>query len=66
VKVTVARQICGGHGECIVMAPEVFDFIGDDEAISVIEPSPPEALWARVQIAADCCPTQAILIDEAD
>jgi ferredoxin len=63
VKVTVARQICGGHGECVVTAPGVFDFLDDDDVVSVIEPNPPEALRSKVQIATDCCPTQAISIE---
>jgi ferredoxin len=66
VKVTVAHQVCGGHGDCVVKAPEVFDFVGDDDVVTVLLPNPREELRASVQTAADCCPTRAISIETSD
>ena len=62
MKVRVLVDVCGGHGDCTVSAPEVFAFLDDDEVVSVILPEPDESLRAKVQTAADCCPNRAISI----
>ncbi len=64
MKVRVDSSVCGGHSDCTVTAPEVFAFVDDDdEVVTVIQPDPPAELRAKVQMAADCCPTQAISIE---
>lgn len=58
------KDVCGGHGECVVFAPEVFDFVGDDDVVSVLQPEPPAELQDKVRKACATCPTGAISLAE--
>ena len=64
MRVSVDKGVCGGHGDCILTAPGVFDFEGDEDVVSVRQPEPPEALWEKVREAVQVCPTQAISVTE--
>ncbi|HEY1971303.1 MAG TPA: ferredoxin [Pseudonocardia sp.] len=64
MKVTVDGAVCGGHGECVVAAPDVFDFIDDGDVVSVIEPAPAEAQRERVLDAERRCPNSAIHVSQ--
>jgi ferredoxin len=62
VRVDVNKDVCGGHGDCVLVAPGVFDFGDDDDVVSVQIAEPPEDVWDKVREAVDLCPTQAISI----
>jgi ferredoxin len=62
MKVTVDDAVCGGHGECVVAAPDVFDFVDDADVVSVIEPAPTDAQRERVLDAERRCPNAAIRV----
>jgi ferredoxin len=62
MKVVVSQELCGGHGECVAIAPDVFAFVGDDDVVSVVLWEPAGDLCAAVADAVTCFPTQAISI----
>jgi ferredoxin len=62
MKIEVDRTKCQGYGQCCLTAPAVFELDPDGTA-AVIDSAPPEELLDAVEEAADCCPTQAILVE---
>jgi len=64
MQVKVDKDVCGGHGDCIMTAPEVFDFVGEDDVVSVLISEPPEKLQGSVREACEVCPTGAISVSE--
>ncbi|MFC4057641.1 ferredoxin [Planomonospora corallina] len=64
MNVTVDRDRCCGAGQCVLLAPEVFDQGEDDGVVVLLDPSPGEPLRAAVREAAGVCPTAAITVDE--
>lgn len=61
MKIAVDRTRCVGGGQCVAVAPDVFD--QDDEGLSVLlDASPPETLDDDVRDAVDLCPAQAITV----
>jgi ferredoxin len=57
-RVTVDRELCQNHGQCVYSAPQVFAF--DDEEELVYDPAPDAAQQASVQQAVAACPVRAI------
>jgi ferredoxin len=64
MRVIVDKDVCGGHGDCAMTAPEVFDFVGDDDVVSVLIDEPPAELQDSVREACEVCPTGAISVRE--
>ncbi len=60
--ITVDYNLCEGHGQCLLAAPDVFDLPDGAEQVVVLEPDPPEADRECVIRAAAMCPAQAIRI----
>jgi ferredoxin len=60
--ISVDYDLCEGHGQCLLAAPDVFDIPDDVEQVVVLKPDPPEADRDRVVRAAAMCPAQAIRI----
>jgi ferredoxin len=60
--ITVNYDLCEGHGQCLLAAPDLLDIPDDAEQVVVLNPDPPEADRARVIRAAAMCPAQAIRI----
>jgi ferredoxin len=60
-RIVVDFELCESNGVCMGVAPEVFR-LDDDGVLHVLEESPPQALWARVEQAAASCPRFAIAI----
>ncbi len=63
MKVAVDHRMCEGNGRCAEAAPEVFEVREDDRSYVLIE-HPPDQLKAKVRLAAQLCPRQAISITE--
>ena len=62
--VEIDRSTCHGHGRCVVICPEVFEF--DDAGCGVVTvPEPAEGSQAAVRKAAANCPEKAIRITAA-
>ncbi|MEU6714571.1 ferredoxin [Nonomuraea purpurea] len=60
MKVTVDEAKCCGAGQCVLLAPEVFDQREDDGIVVLLEAEPAEGLHAAVREAAAVCPAGAI------
>jgi ferredoxin len=60
VKVSVDETKCCGAGQCVLIAPEVFDQRDDDGIVALLDPEPAEELAATVREAAAVCPAAAI------
>lgn len=61
VRVEIDAERCMGSGNCVYVAPKVFDL--DDRGIAIVV-GDPLADWERVQHAADTCPTSAITLTD--
>lgn len=55
------KERCAGHGQCVGVAPELFEFAPDGSLV-VLDPNPPEELREAAQDAVDICPVQALSI----
>jgi ferredoxin len=64
MKITVDEVKCCGAGQCVMVAPEVFDQRDEDGVVVLLEAEPPADLHAAVQEAASVCPAAAIELDE--
>jgi len=60
--ITVDYDLCEGHGQCIMAAPELFDLPDDAEQAVVLDPDPPESERDRAVRAAAMCPALAIRV----
>lgn len=63
MNITVDTDKCCGAGQCVLLAPGVFDQGEDDGIVVLLDPSPAEGLHAAVREAADVCPAAAIKVD---
>jgi ferredoxin len=55
--------ICASIGMCEAVAPDVFE-IGDDGALTILIPNPPEDRRAEIEQACADCPTNALSIED--
>ena len=62
--VSVDREKCCGAGQCVLLAPAVFDQGENDGIVVLLDPRPAGPLHAAVREAAAVCPTSAISVDE--
>jgi ferredoxin len=62
VKITVADDLCTGHGRCYALAPDVFgpDDFGHCEVLVADTDEP--ALVAQARLGAENCPERAIVV----
>jgi ferredoxin len=60
VQVAVDQGLCCGAGQCVLVAPEVFDQQEEDGLVVLLDPEPGERLAAAVREAAATCPTGAV------
>jgi ferredoxin len=64
MKVSVDQDRCIGSGQCVLLAPEVFDQRDEDGIVVLSDPSPPAELDDAVSEAAQVCPSLAITVEE--
>lgn len=64
MKVTVDQEKCCAGGNCVMLAPDVFDQRDEDGVAVLLTDTPPEHLHDAVREAADVCPGAAIFLDE--
>lgn len=62
VKVTVDQDKCCGAGQCVMLAPEVFDQREEDGVVLLLAATPAEDQTDAVRDAAAVCPSAAITI----
>ena len=64
MKVLVDYELCEGHGECVVAAPDVFDMNEDGDKVVLLQESPHEELRPQVKDAVMMCPIAALQIED--
>jgi ferredoxin len=65
VQVTVDQDRCCSSGQCVLLAPAVFDQSEDDGVVQLLLPRPPEELHGAVRAAVGICPGRAISVQDA-
>ncbi|MEQ4722303.1 ferredoxin [Nonomuraea sp. B19D2] len=63
MNITVDADKCCGAGQCVLLAPDVFDQGEDDGIVILLDASPAEEHHAAVREAADVCPAAAITVE---
>ncbi|MDX3850209.1 ferredoxin [Streptomyces sp. AK02-01A] len=65
MRVTVDKDKCRGAGQCVLIAPGIFDQRDDDGIVVLLglEPEPDELSRASVREAAQVRPAAAITLD---
>jgi ferredoxin len=64
MKVIVDEAKCCGAGQCVLIAPEVFDQGEDDGIVILLQPQPGADQHTLVREAAAVCPGAAIEVSE--
>ncbi len=64
MKITLDSGLCDAHGDCVVVAPDLFDLGDDDDVATLLVAEPDPSQYAKAREAADACPVQAIRIEE--
>lgn len=62
-RIRVDRELCIGAASCIALAPEIFEL--DSEGIAIITDPDGSTVEAMME-AAKSCPTNAIIVEDAD
>ena len=65
MRVIVDKERCIGAGQCVLLAPDVFDQRDDDGVVILLQEHPPAELHEDVRQAARICPALAIELMEA-
>ena len=63
MRVVVDYDLCESNALCMAAAPEVFE-VRDDDFLYVLQDNPPEDLRAKVELAVQRCPKQAITLED--
>ncbi|MFJ9585319.1 ferredoxin [Streptomyces acidicola] len=65
MKVSVDEAKCCGAGQCVLLAPEVFDQRDDDGIVVLLAPEPTPDQQSDVREAAAVCPASAITLHDS-
>jgi ferredoxin len=61
MKVHVDMNLCQSHGECVMVAPDVFE-LGDDDVL-IWQEEVDESRRADMEVAVNVCPMAAIRLE---
>jgi ferredoxin len=64
MKVIVDQDKCVASGQCVLLAPDVFDQRDEDGVVVLLQENPPGELHEDVRQAARVCPSLAIRLEE--
>ncbi|MEU1299394.1 ferredoxin [Streptomyces shenzhenensis] len=64
MKITVEEEKCCGAGQCVLIAPEVFDQRDDDGIVILLDAAPAEDQHEQVREAAAVCPAACLHLDD--
>jgi ferredoxin len=62
--VTIDETKCCAAGQCVLIAPQVFDQREDDGIVILLDADPSEDLYEATRQAAAVCPAAAIAVHE--
>jgi ferredoxin len=65
MRVHVDQDRCCSSGQCVLVAPEVFDQQEDYGVVLLLDTTPAEELHPAIRVAASVCPGQAIFTHDA-
>jgi ferredoxin len=60
MKITLDADKCCGTGQCVLIAPEVFDQRDEDGVVVLLDAEPPAGQHDAVREAAAICPAAVI------
>lgn len=63
MKMILDYELCEGHGECVVAAPEIFDLDEDGEKAVLLQEEPREELRVQATEAVKVCPIAALRLE---
>lgn len=63
MKITIAEDKCVAAGQCVLVAPDVFDQRDEDGVAVLLAEETPETEHGAVDEAARVCPAAAILVE---
>jgi ferredoxin len=63
VRIVLDENKCSSLGMCESVAPDFFE-VGDDGALTLLNPTPPEDKRALMEEAVAACPTSALSIED--
>jgi ferredoxin len=64
MRILVDLNRCQGYGQCVFLAPEVFELHGEE--VLMYDPGPDDTQQLPVMRAAAACPVQAIRVGGSD
>lgn len=64
MRVSVRQEKCCGAGQCVMLAPKVFDQREADGIVVLLDAAPARELHDSVREAASVCPAAAIQLEE--
>jgi ferredoxin len=64
MNVTVSQDRCVSSGQCVLLAPDVFDQRDEDGAVVLLQDQPPAESHDNVRLAARVCPALAIQLTD--
>ncbi|MFF3501669.1 ferredoxin [Streptomyces sp. NPDC003247] len=64
MKITVEEEKCCGAGQCVLIAPEVFDQRDDDGIVVLLDATPAEDRHEQAREAAAVCPAACIVLED--
>jgi ferredoxin len=62
MKVAVDEEKCCAAGQCVLVAPQVFDQRDEDGVVVLLQSEPAAGLHQAVEEAAQLCPAAAITL----
>lgn len=63
MKVSADLDLCQGHKNCQLEAPNVFGFDEDNDIVVLLDATPPESERANVERAVKYCPAVALSLE---
>jgi len=64
-KVLLEADKCQGYANCLIEAPEIWDFDEESDRALLKIDNPADHLLAKAEASARCCPAQAIRIEDS-